>query len=192
MLHLPEITETLYVKNREAWRKWLEKNHSRKKEIWLIYYKVSSGKKRIPYADAVEEALCFGWIDTTVKSIDDEKYVQLFVPRKRKSNWSELNLTRAKKMIDEGKMTKAGLEKLGDALEKRKSNSRKITPRTPSDLLKELRKNPKALANYGKWPPSHKRHYIWWMLEAKQAETRKRREKKIFERALANKKLGEA
>ena len=84
-----EITETLYLTNRKQWRDWLEKNYNKKKDVWLIYYKKHTKKKTIPYDDAVEEALCFGWIDSTVKRIDDEKHVQRYSPRKLNSVWSE-------------------------------------------------------------------------------------------------------
>ncbi|MGB2982026.1 MAG: hypothetical protein WBC77_12350, partial [Candidatus Zixiibacteriota bacterium] len=103
------MSKTLYVTNRDDWRAWLRKNHSSQKEVWLIYYKKHTGKPRIPYDDAVEEALCYGWIDSTIKRIDEEKYAQKFTPRSEKSNWSELNKRRAKKMIREGRMTQAGL-----------------------------------------------------------------------------------
>src|SRR4030042_3503799 len=103
-----KIGETLYVADRNAWRKWLIKNHNKKKEIWLIYYKKNSGKKRIPYDDAVEEALCFGWIDSIVKTIDTEKYAQKFTPRNRRTVWSKINVDRMKRMIKQGKMTEAG------------------------------------------------------------------------------------
>ena len=110
-----EITKTLYITNRVDWRAWLERNNDTEKEVWLIYYKKHTGKPRIPYDDAVEEALCFGWIDSTVKRVDDEKFAQKFTPRKNKSNWSDLNKKRAKKMIREGRMTKAGLTKIEEA-----------------------------------------------------------------------------
>jgi len=103
-----EITKTLYITTRAKWRKWLEKNHNTEKEIWLIYYKKHTGKPRIPYDDAVEEALCFGWIDSIIKRIDEEKYTQNFSPRKQNSVWSDLNKKRVKKLIEEGKITKAG------------------------------------------------------------------------------------
>lgn len=96
-----EVTESLYVKNRKEWRAWLENNHQSKKEIWLIYYKKHTGKPSIPYSDAVEEAICFGWIDGQIKSLDEEKYTQRYTPRKPKSAWSEINIERAKRMISE-------------------------------------------------------------------------------------------
>ena len=85
------LTKELYVTNREDWRAWLEQNHATEKEVWLLYYKKHTGKPTIPYDDAVEEALCFGWIDSTVKRIDDEKYTQKFTPRNDRSVWSESN-----------------------------------------------------------------------------------------------------
>jgi len=111
-----EITEKLYVKNREAWREWLINHHAARKEIWLVYYKKHTGKSRIPYDHAVEEALCFGWIDSTVKRVDDEIYVQRFTPRKKNSNWSDLNKKRARNLIKSGKMTDAGMILIRDDL----------------------------------------------------------------------------
>ena len=186
---LPAITKLIYFPDRKKWRKWLGKNHAKKKDVWLLYYKAHTGKKRIPYDDAVEEAICFGWIDTTVKKIDDEKYAQRYTPRNPKSSWSETNLMRAGKMINEGKMTKTGFEKLGDALNQKvkKKNSMPI----PKDLKSALRKKPKAFENFMKYTPSHKRHYLWWIEDAKKTETRERRIKKVVEFALENKKLGQ-
>ena len=111
-----EIGKTLHVKNRNEWRKWLSKNHNKEKEIWLVYYKKSSGKVSITYDEDVEEALCFGWIDSIEKKLDDSRLVQRFSPRNPKSGWSETNKERARKLIAEGKMTDAGFAKLGNVL----------------------------------------------------------------------------
>ena len=102
----------IYVSTREDWRAWLEENHDREKEIWLIYYKKPSGKPRVAYDDAVEEALCFGWIDSTIRKLDEDRYMQKFTPRNPGSVWSELNKRRVEKMIREGRMTQAGLSKI--------------------------------------------------------------------------------
>ena len=107
-----EIDETLYVANREGFRKWLEENHKSKKEIWLIQYKKATKKPSINYVEAVEEALCFGWIDSTEKSMDAERYATRFSPRRLKSNWTEANKERARRLIAEGRMTEAGLASL--------------------------------------------------------------------------------
>jgi len=108
------VGKTLYVDSRSKWRKWLEKFHDKEKEIWLVFYRKNSGKPRISYNDAVEEALCFGWIDSIEKGIDDEKFAQRFTPRKPKSNLSDSNKERVKRLIKEGKMTKSGLAVLGN------------------------------------------------------------------------------
>src|SRR3990172_3120162 len=104
-----EITTTFYAKNRTIWRSWLKKHHATKGEIWLVYYNKSSGKPRIPYNDAVEEALCFGWIDSILKKIDEESFAQRFTPRKPKSVWSEMNKERVRRLTKEKKMTAIGL-----------------------------------------------------------------------------------
>jgi uncharacterized protein YdeI (YjbR/CyaY-like superfamily) len=186
--------EKLYVTNRDDWRKWLTKNHNTKKESWLIYYKKHTGKPRIPYDDAVEEALCFGWIDSTVKKLDDEKYAQKFTPRNTKSRWSELNIKRARKMIQEKRMTQAGLLKCKDALKsaekkpKNKPLKKKIV--IPSDLKKALTKNKKALMNFKNFAPSYKRLYIRWINTAKKQKTKEKRIARVVEWSVQNQKPG--
>jgi uncharacterized protein YdeI (YjbR/CyaY-like superfamily) len=103
-----EIGETLYVTNRDDFRKWLIHNHRTKKEIWLVQYKKSTRKPSINYVEAVEEAICFGWIDGFEKSMDAERYATRFSPRRPKSNWTNTNKDRARRMIAEGRMTPAG------------------------------------------------------------------------------------
>ena len=103
-----EIGETLYVTSGDGFRKWLKEKHQSRKEIWLIQYKKATKKPSISYTDAVEEALCFGWIDGIQKSMDAERYALRFSPRRPKSNWTETNMERAKRLISEGKMTEAG------------------------------------------------------------------------------------
>lgn len=107
-----EIGETLYVTRPADFRKWLLENHKTKKEIWLLQYKKATGKPSIDYVAAVEEAICFGWIDGFEKGVDTERYATRFTPRRSKSNWTETNRARARKMIAQRRMTKAGLEKL--------------------------------------------------------------------------------
>jgi uncharacterized protein YdeI (YjbR/CyaY-like superfamily) len=107
-----EIGETLYVIDRDGFRKWLSENHQVKKEIWLVQYKKSAKKPSIPYVEAVEEAICFGWIDGLEKSMDAERYALRFSPRRPHSNWTDTNKDRARKMIAEGRMTPAGRARL--------------------------------------------------------------------------------
>jgi len=107
-----QIGETIYVTTREDFRNWLIANHQTRKEIWLIRYKKSTKKPSIDYVEAVEEAICFGWIDSTEKSMDVERYATRFSPRRPRSNWTGTNKERARRLIAEGKMTAAGLETL--------------------------------------------------------------------------------
>src|SRR5919206_1474760 len=109
--------KTLYVKDRAAWRAWLEENHASEREVWLVYYKKHTGRPRVPYDDAVEEALCFGWIDSLVKTLDADRYIQKFTPRVNARKWSRSNLERVKKLLREGRMTEAGRAKLPSDLE---------------------------------------------------------------------------
>jgi uncharacterized protein YdeI (YjbR/CyaY-like superfamily) len=188
-----KITKTLYITKREDWRAWLEKNHDTKKEVWLIYYKEHTGKPKIPYDHAVEEALCFGWIDSIVRRIDHEKYARKFTPRKDKSKWSELNRKRAKKMIRQGRMTKAGLTSFKE-VEKNYRKKSKTKPKKrlsiPPDLKKALVTNKKAWENFNTFAPSCKRLYIGWMTDAKRKETKEKRIKQILRWAEQNKKPG--
>jgi uncharacterized protein YdeI (YjbR/CyaY-like superfamily) len=107
-----DIGETLYVTTPEAFRAWLDANHHSKREIWLILYKKASKKPSIPYVDAVEEAICFGWIDGYEKSMDTERYALRFSPRRAKSNWTDTNKERALRLVAEGRMTRSGFATL--------------------------------------------------------------------------------
>ena len=184
-----EITETLYVTNRHDWRKWLEKNYDKTKEIWLIYYKKHTGKPTIPYDDAVEEALCFGWIDSTLKHIDNEKHAQRYSPRNLNSVWSPYNIDRVKKMIEEGKMTKVGLEKFEYGMKNNKqvptTKNKLVVPR---DFKIALKDEPQADKNFSNLAKSYKIMYVHWIITAKKEETRKRRIAKAVRLLKDNKK----
>lgn len=150
-----EIGETLYVTDKKEWREWLAKNWDKKKEIWLIYYNKASGKQRIPYNDAVEEALCYGWIDGIVKSMDKEKFVQRFSPRRKGSVLSEMNKQRIRMMIKQKKMTPMGLKAVEHAFDEEKDKKEKFI--IPSEILSELKKNKLAWENFQKFPEHYKR-----------------------------------
>ena len=188
-----KITEKLHVTNRDDWRAWLRKNHDTEKEVWLIHYKRHTGKPRIPYDDAVEEALCFGWIDSLVKKIDDEKFARKFTPRKDKSKWSEANKKRATKMTKEGKMKKAGLAKIREA--KNNGEWLKTAPvKKELEISAYIRKafatNEKALDNFNNLANGYKRQLVGWITSAKKEETRKRRLTEAIQLLEQNKKLG--
>ena len=183
------MTTSLYVTTRNQWRTWLEKNHETTNEIWLIFYKKGSGKPTIPYNDAVEEALCFGWIDSIIKRIDSEKYVRKFTPRKKKSKWSDLNKKRVKKMIQEGKMTEAGLAKIDEKV----FIEEKVAPKEfiiPPEIEEALQANEKAWKNFSTLAPGYKRVYIGWIIDARREETQKRRLKELITVLEKNEKLG--
>lgn len=182
--------KTFYAKDREAWRRWLQRNHVKCSGIWLIYYKKASGKTRLEYSDAVEEALCFGWIDSTSRPIDDERYMQRFTPRKPKSGWSALNKRRVEKMIGQNLMTQAGLEKIEEA---KKDGSWEHLDhiealRLPEDFEKALSRNKKAKVNFENFPQFTKKQFLYRINSAKRPQTRKERIRLLVKMAALNKK----
>jgi uncharacterized protein YdeI (YjbR/CyaY-like superfamily) len=187
------MPKTVHVTDREAWRAWLRENHDKEKEIWLIFYKKHTGKPRVAYNDAVEEALCFGWIDSIVKRIDDETYAQKFTPRKAKSKWSEHNKRRVVKMIQEGRMTGTGLA-LVEAAQESGAWERVIQPYkadiTPPGLKDELSAHPLAWENFNRLAPSQQRQYIGWITTAKKEQTRQKRLRVAIAMLAQNRKLG--
>lgn len=172
-----EVSHTLYLTDRVAWRLWLEEHHHGKREVWLLFYKKHTGKPCIPYDDAVEEALCFGWIDSVVKRIDDERYAQKFTPRRPGGNWSESNRRRVRKLIAEGRMTDAGLATIDPAIvsEEPPAKPARRALVVPRFIKQALMADPEAWAYFQAQPPSHRREYISWITEAKKDETRARR-----------------
>ncbi len=187
-----DIIDEVYLATRDEWRAWLEKNHTVKNGVWLVYYKKGSGKPRILYDDAVEEALCWGWIDTTVKTIDEGKYAQLFTPRKKNSRWSELNIGRASKMIGQGKMANAGLLKYNDRLEYDAEKQLERLNRSlamPADLLKTLESDHAALENFNRFSPSYGRLCIRWINDVKKEDAPQRRIARVFDSSKNNTKL---
>lgn len=191
---MDEQIETLYAADRQAWREWLQENHQDKKAIWLIYYKKHTGKPRVSYEEAVEEALCFGWIDSIVKRIDEERYMQKFTPRRDTTHWSEANIRRMKSLIARGSMTPVGLEKIPPEI-----LTGEVEPETPPagrtismlvELERLLNQNPRARENFDKLAPSHRRNYLGWIGSAKKDETREKRAREAIQLLLQNKKLG--
>jgi uncharacterized protein YdeI (YjbR/CyaY-like superfamily) len=150
------IGQTLRVTTRKAWRAWLEKNHARKKEIWLVYATKKSGKGRVAYSDAVEEALCFGWIDSTMKSIDENYFAQRFGPRRSaKSQLSETNKERVRRLIRAGLMTPAGLEKIRGRM------SEKFV--LPADIVGALKRDLQTWKNFQRFPKWYQRIRVGWL-----------------------------
>lgn len=144
-----EITNTLYLTDRKKWRAWLRKHYKTEKEIWLIYYKKATGKPRIEYNDAVEEALCFGWIDSTIKTLDKDRTAQRFSPRKPKSPYSPANKERLRNLLKQRKVIKEVRETLGDLTEEKFE--------IPGDILKEIKANKEAWKHFQRFSDAYKR-----------------------------------
>lgn len=176
-----EIGKILDVKNRKRWRSWLKENHTKEKEIWLVYYRKASGKTRIPYNDAVEEALCFGWIDNQVKNIDKERYAQRFSPRRKDSVLSEMNKERIRRLTEQGKMTKAGLEAVKEHLEKKFV--------IPKFILNALKKDKETWKNFQGFPESYKKIRVGWIANTRVSD-RQRRLQYFIKMTKQNKRFG--
>lgn len=160
--------KTLYVTNRKDWRRWLREHYRTEKEIWLVYYKKATGRPRIEYNDAVEEALCFGWIDSTVRSIDDEKHAQRFSPRKPKSKYSPANRERLRNLLRQKKVIREVRETLGDLLEEEFVIA--------DDILAVIKSNKAAWSNFQNFSDAYKRIRIGFIEGARKrpAEFKKR------------------
>ncbi|MBD2355490.1 YdeI/OmpD-associated family protein [Tolypothrix sp. FACHB-123] len=169
--------ETVYAKDRQEWREWLQRNHHSSIGVWLIYYKVKSGKPSVKYSEAVKEALCFGWIDSKVKTIDTERYMQIFTPRKPKSVWSKLNKQYIEELITQNLMTEAGLKKIEAAKENGSwSSLDAIEALTiPADLKLALTANKTANKYFEALSKSSKKNILSWIESAKRPETRLKR-----------------
>ncbi|MCF4967196.1 YdeI/OmpD-associated family protein [Nostoc sp. CMAA1605] len=181
--------ETFHAANRQAWREWLEENHQSSVGVWLIYYKVKSKKPSIRYSEAVQEALCFGWIDSKVKSLDAERYMQIFTPRKTKSVWSKLNKQYITELIAQGLMTEAGLVKITAA---QQDGSWTILDAIeeliiPEDLQEALAVNEVANNYFVGFSNSTKKNILFWITSAKRPETRKKRIEQTINSAAQNK-----
>lgn len=176
--------KTLYVEDRSKWRAWLEANCEQAKEIWLVYFKKGSGRPRVDYGEAVEEAICFGWIDSKIKKLDEDRYAQLFTPRKPGSRWSASNIARAKRMIQEGKMMAAGMKVF---------NPDHQTPPMPTELPGPLQdqfeKNTPAWENFQHFPPAYRRMTIGWVASAKHEATQLRRLQQLIAESAANRPI---
>lgn len=181
---------TFTPRSRAAWRAWLAKHYDAPTEVWCVFFKQGAGEKTLSYDDAVEEALCFGWVDGLKKSIDDARYMFRFTPRKPNSKWSPSNKTRVARLIKSGAMTEAGLCLVEEA--KRHGNwdaptGPQVDFQTPPEFAARLKKDEAAKTFFDSLAPSYQRQYVAWIASAKREETRKRR----LEEAMALLKKGE-
>jgi uncharacterized protein YdeI (YjbR/CyaY-like superfamily) len=188
---MPEPTNIKFFKTTDTLRKWLEKNHNKKDELWIGYYKKSSGKQGVTYKQALDVMLCFGWIDGIAKGIDEEKYCQRYTPRRARSIWSAVNIKKIGELTNAGMMHEAGLAAFNNRDKKLAglySFEQKEVKFSPS-LLKLLKANKKAWDNFSKMPPGYRRTATWWVISAKQEETRLRRMKTLIADSEAGRRI---
>ncbi len=188
-----ELKNKVFAKDRKAWRSWLTKHGESETEVWLVYYKKTTGKDSVQYLESVEEAICFGWIDGIKRRIDDETYAHRFSPRRQRSKWSPLNIKVAQKMKKCGLMTETGLA----AFNRREEYNTKVGKTRAAnpfiltaEIEKTLRRNKKAWDNFNKLAPSYQKQFIGWLVTAKKPETRERRLKEALQLLERNEKLG--
>ena len=188
-------TKAKYFRTGLEWRRWLEKYHAVEKEVWLLHHKKNSSRSSISHDGAVEEALCFGWIDGILKKIDDEKYVLRYTPRQPGSVWSKINKEKAERLIESGRMMAAVLSKIEEARRNglwEKAYTSKSGEEMPADLDEALLKNPEARANFQCFANSYRNMYIGWVNTAKTGQTREKRIAEVVNRSAQNRKPGMA
>ena len=164
----------LTFEDRAGWRQWLSEHHSEVREVWLIYFKKHTGKPSLSYDASVQEALCFGWVDSLIKRLDDDRYARKFTPRTDTGKWSETNIRRVEKLTKSGLMTDAGLAKVPADIEPLPPVSSR-TLEVPPFFATALNDNPAAREFFGQLAPSYRRNIIHWVSSAKREETRLRR-----------------
>jgi uncharacterized protein YdeI (YjbR/CyaY-like superfamily) len=184
---MPVELPNLQVSTRQRWRAWLEKNHTTSRGVWLVFQKAHTGKKSLPYEDAVREALCFGWIDSLVKRLDDERFAIKITPRKPTSKWSDLNRKRWGELDAAGLLAPAG--RAAAPTDSRYATKPKI-PELPGYIAAAFRQHAKAWAAFKALAPSHRRHYVAWIHIAKRPETREARIRESIQLLSEGKKLG--
>ena len=180
--------EEVYAENQAAWRTWLSENHLKSEGVWLVYYKVSSGRASVTWDEAVEEALCYGWIDSKVNRVDEARYKQVFTPRKALSVWSKVNKERLEHLSADGRMTPAGQAKIDRAKEDGSWTFLDSVENleVPADLMDALQARDPALEHFSAFPDGSKKQILLWIKTAKRGETRAKRVREAAELAARN------
>lgn len=177
----------LEVRNRREWRAWLKKHHASSAGVWLVFHKSHTGVTSMPYEDTVREALCFGWIDSLIKRLDEDRYALKVTPRKPTSRWSALNRRRWQELKAATLLTPAGLA----AVPTDNTYAPKpVIPTLPGYIAQAIRANAKAWAFFRKLPSRERRNFVVWIHTAKQQETRERRIRESIDLLASGKKLG--
>ena len=183
----------LSFRSRAAWRGWLRKHHATEDELWLVYYKKHTGKQCISYEESIEEALCFGWVDSIIKKLDDETYARKFTPRREGSVWSELNRERARRLASSRRKTPAGTAKVTFPLAGPVTGVKKREKTDPvfsDDLFGMLKAHRQAWIEFNTLPPSQRRNCVGWVMSAKREETRQRRMRELIGILARGERLG--
>jgi len=180
--------KTLDARTLEQWRSWLAEHHDSESEVWLVFYKQHTGQESIAYGDALDEALCFGWIDSLVKRLDDERFARKFTPRKPDSKWSSINRKRYAQLEASGRLTPAGLNR--PPTDRSYDAPRPPLSKIPEYVQEALRKHPEAGRFFESLAPSHRRLYLGWIDSAKRQETKLRRLEEAIRMLEAGEKLG--
>ncbi len=183
------LRERLFVRftRREQWRTWLARHHGSESAVWLVFHKRHTGRPSIAYDDALDEALCFGWIDSLIKRLDDDRYARKFTPRKPASRWSDSNRKRWAELKAAGLLSAAGL---AAAPTENRYAPRPAIPDLPASIAKVLKENPKAWNFFQELAPTYRRHFVGWIHTAKRPETREKRIRESITLLAAGKKLG--
>lgn len=182
--------KTLKVQTKAQWRKWLIDHHDSEAEVWLVFHKRHTGQAAVAYEDALDEALCFGWIDSLIKRLDAERYARKFTPRKLVSRWSDINRERYARLKASGRLMPAGLKRAPTDLTSDRPKRMPWPRKIPRYIEDELKKRPGAWNYFEKLASSHRRRYVGWIDSAKQAETKMRRLQEAVRLLSAGKQLG--
>lgn len=180
--------KTLHARTRQEWRDWLREHHDTESEIWLVFTKRHTGRTSISYNDAVEEALCFGWVDSIIRRLDEARYARKFTPRKANSRWSTANRRRYADLQARGLLIPSGLRRPPTALSG--DAPRPSASAVPQYIEQALGASPSAWRYFEQLAPSYRRTYIAWIDSAKQPETKERRLREAIDLLAAGKKLG--
>jgi uncharacterized protein YdeI (YjbR/CyaY-like superfamily) len=174
----------------DAWREWLERHHDSESEVWLIFHKKHTGRPSVAYKDALDEALCYGWIDSLIKRIDADRYARKFTPRKVESNWSSVNIKRYQELKTANRLKEPGLARCPDGRPIADGARAYKLNHVPEYIAKAIKKDSRAWSFFEKMAPSHRRLYVAWIDSAKRDDTRRKRTADAIKMLRAGKKPG--
>jgi uncharacterized protein YdeI (YjbR/CyaY-like superfamily) len=186
------VSEAIYFASPEEFRAWLEEHHESEREVFVGYWKKATGKPSLTWSQAVDEALCFGWIDGVLRSVDDERHYQRFTPRKLGSNWSAINIAKVEQLRAEGRMRRAGEAAFARRRDDRSavySYEQRSKPMLEPELEARFRADAAAWEYFMSTPPSYRRPALWWVISAKRPETRERRLATLIEDSAAGRRI---